>query len=235
MRDRIALMMADAIQRHAPMSGDATFRRMMRYAIGAAVDVVFGNIGDTERSSQLAVLTPSGVNSLRWYVEGPVRRQLEDDLKGKVPDDMSFVFGHTHKPFDDSLVPHGDGANVFVCNIGGWYLDSARLDSREGARVLFIDDDLNAVTVSLFHTPANGKPKDPHVQLVSRPDKGGEAFARDIQAFVDDSEEDHPDKGGNINLWSRLSSVASVEYERRQQMILDRIDDIQEEAEAWVI
>jgi hypothetical protein len=235
MRDRIALMLADAIQRHAPMSGDANFRRMMRYAIGAAVDVVFGNIGDSERSSQLEVLTPSGVNSLRWYIEGPVLRQLKQDLSGTVPDKLSFIFGHTHKPFDDSLVPEGDMANVFVCNIGGWYLDSARLDSREGARVLFIDDDLNAVTVSLFHTPANSKPKDPHVQLVSRPDEAGDAFAREIQGFVDDCVEADPDKGGDINLWSRLSYVASAEYERRQQMILDRIDDIEEEAEAWVI
>jgi len=55
----------------------------------------------SERGTTTATLSAAGQLGLRTYLEGPVRSQLQKELGG-VPGDVSFVFGHTHKPFADT-------------------------------------------------------------------------------------------------------------------------------------
>ncbi len=82
---------------------------------------------------------------LRKYVFEFVYRQLSDEL-GHIPDELSFVFGHTHKPFaQDFEGPFGRA--VHVHNTGGWAVDSAERSVGHGASIALISGELDVVSV----------------------------------------------------------------------------------------
>lgn len=86
---------------------------------------------------------------LQRYLFELTYRQLTEE-HGRVPAEIAFVFGHTHKPFE-RLVEDPRGAHVEVYNTGGWAVDNAdRLESR-GASVVLISDELQVVAVRVYH------------------------------------------------------------------------------------
>ena len=79
---------------------------------------------------------------------------------------MTFVFGHTHKPFQDLLVLDGYPNPVQVFNTGGWVLDQVRQATTQGAAAVFIDDELNAGSLRLFQANPADEVMPVHVQHV---------------------------------------------------------------------
>ena len=57
-------------------------------------------IAKLERSVPSVPLTPRGEKGLGEYLDGPLRLQLRRERNESVPRDLTFVFGHTHKPFE---------------------------------------------------------------------------------------------------------------------------------------
>ncbi|MBK9361972.1 MAG: hypothetical protein IPM99_12980 [Rubrivivax sp.] len=70
--------------------------------VRAAIDANVGRGAQSQRDSYLDLITPADVADLRWYLDGPLRQQLEghglDPSAG-----LAFVYGHTHKPLQDEL------------------------------------------------------------------------------------------------------------------------------------
>jgi hypothetical protein len=91
-----------------------------------------------------APLSPEAAKGLRWYVEGPLRRQFEQET-GSVPESMAFVFGHTHKPFVDCR----DG--VPVLNTGGWVVDAPRAQPLHGAAAVLVGEDLSVAGIRWYN------------------------------------------------------------------------------------
>jgi hypothetical protein len=123
----------------------------------ALVDVTVLRGAESERDSYASVMTADGVSDLRWYVGGPVRRQIGEAGKLRAAHDMSFVFGHTHKPFQDQLAVEGFRQPVAVYNTGGWVMDQPTMTPAQGAAAILIDDQLNLGSLRLFNDAQNGK------------------------------------------------------------------------------
>jgi hypothetical protein len=70
--------------------------------------------------------------------------------------DLSFVFGHTHKPFQDQLDIAGQVRPVAIYNTGGWVMDQPTMTPAQGAAAIFIDDELNVASLRFFDDPLNG-------------------------------------------------------------------------------
>ena len=70
------------------------------WALNAIFKREVNRLARTERGTPTVALTPQGQAGLRSYLEGPVRDQLQREL-GRIPQEVSFVYGHTHKPFVD--------------------------------------------------------------------------------------------------------------------------------------
>ncbi|MGH3260877.1 MAG: hypothetical protein ACRDNS_02665, partial [Trebonia sp.] len=68
-----------------------------RWALNAALRHEVLKVARSERGTPTVALTAAGQAGLRDYLAGPVRGQLRDQL-GLVPDEVTFVYGHTHKP-----------------------------------------------------------------------------------------------------------------------------------------
>jgi hypothetical protein len=128
------------------------------------VDVSFGRGAESERNSYLDVMSDGATADLRWYVGGPVCRQLHDEGAFDAVKELSFVFGHTHKPFQDELVVAPWPLPVGIYNTGGWVMDQPTMAPTQGASAIFIDADLNIAAQRLFNDPANGAVTPVHVR-----------------------------------------------------------------------
>jgi hypothetical protein len=116
------------------------------------VRTVIGDVVATARLLETqhggGVLSPGTEAGLIDYLRGPLARQLHDEL-GDGDHEYSFVFGHTHKPFQQ-FVEVAPARRVAVYNTGGWVNETAQIQPTQGAQAVLVDDELNVVAVELF-------------------------------------------------------------------------------------
>lgn len=124
--------------------------------VRAAIDATVGRGAQSQRDGYLDLITPAEVADLRWYLDGPLRRQLEGHGLDPASLDLGFVYGHTHKPLQDELPLPGGGRPVAVFNTGGWVMDQPTMTRTQGAAAVFIDDALNLASLRLFTDPVDG-------------------------------------------------------------------------------
>jgi hypothetical protein len=112
--------------------------------------------GRLERQTTEKFLSDDG-EGLKAYLQGPIRQQLAIELPGKLKNFsvFTFVFGHTHKPFErmmrfERLCP----MPVAVYNSGGWVVDSSRPQALHGGAVVLVSDELDAVSVRMYNEAA---------------------------------------------------------------------------------
>jgi hypothetical protein len=67
-----------------------------------------------------------------------------------VPTELTFVFGHTHKPFVGAFRFEGFAAPCPVVNTGGWVVDGPDAAPERGAAVALVDSDLHVVNLRLY-------------------------------------------------------------------------------------
>lgn len=185
--------------------------------VKALIDLTLVRTAETERDSYFTVMSDAGVADLRWFVGGPVRHQL--DKAGCVPDstDLSFVFGHTHKPFQDQFKVPGFNRPVAVYNTGGWVMDQPTMAPTQGAAAVFIDDALNLASLRLFNDPLNGHAPKVHVAGVGGfVDEANPLLKRMTDALAD-----------STDLWATFSQQVGLASERHAQVLLDRFFDPQ--------
>jgi metallophosphoesterase superfamily enzyme len=120
-----------------------------------------------ERASNKHALSEDGWEGLHWYLSKPLYRQILEASKHlNLPEhanpkiietETTFIFGHTHKPFQDSLGVKGFKAPVKILNSGGWVVDQPGFSSIQGGAVIFVDEQLNSASLRLFQAPVNGE------------------------------------------------------------------------------
>ena len=125
-------------------------RFLREWALKVALHKAVGSVpGGFERRQTEgdAPLSPEAAAGLRWYLEGPLLRQLVQE-NGRAPESMVFVLGHTHKPSVDSW------GRTRILNTGGWVVDGPRAQPLHGAAAVLIGEDLSAVNVRWYNEGA---------------------------------------------------------------------------------
>jgi hypothetical protein len=154
-----------------------------RWALNAVLRREVARVAKSERGTPTVALTAAGQAGLLDYLQGPVRGQLRQQL-GQVPEEVTFVYGHTHKPFVDQWSVPGFPAPVYIANTGGWVVDTATPAPVQAGVAVLVNDDLDAVSlqfyrqgpgeapapVRLLPPPAGGQPSAWHAELASRID-----------------------------------------------------------------
>jgi hypothetical protein len=103
----------------------------------------------TERGTAGVTLSARGRAGLEAYLAGAVRAQLTAEL-GAPAADLTFVFGHTHKPFVERWPVSGYPAPVGIVNTGGWVVDTPIDDPVQGAVVALVDDALEVAALQVY-------------------------------------------------------------------------------------
>lgn len=141
--DNLAAKAADLPPKWAPVAARRWVARQIlrRIAQRAAA---------TERSSSSgSQLSAKAWLRLEAFVGGPLARQLrpgEEDPS--LPPQLRFVFGHTHRPFEE--MHQIAGTPVAVYNTGGWVVDSLEPDARQGAAAVLVDEHNNVASLHLY-------------------------------------------------------------------------------------
>jgi UDP-2,3-diacylglucosamine pyrophosphatase LpxH len=112
---------------------------LLRAGVGTAI---------RERHRPGIILSPHAEEGLATYLNGPVATQVAAEIGS--PRDVTFVFGHTHKPFIDQRTVHAFSAPVTVVNTGGWVVDTPQLNPLKGASLILIDEKLNLAAVRCY-------------------------------------------------------------------------------------
>jgi len=63
---------------------------------------------------------------------------------------LTFVFGHTHKPFEQILNLPGVANSVNVYNAGGWVVDTVETMPSHGGSIIVIDEDGHAASIRMY-------------------------------------------------------------------------------------
>jgi hypothetical protein len=112
---------------------------LLRAGVGAAV---------RERHRPGTILSPHAEQGLLAYLTGAVATQVAAEI-GR-PDDVTFVFGHTHKPFVETRTCPAFPNPVAVVNTGGWVVDTPKLNPVKGASLVLIDEQLNVAALRCY-------------------------------------------------------------------------------------
>ena len=123
--------------------------KVRRWLVRHAVGDVLATVKALETQHGGGVLSPSAEAGLHAYLDGPLAKQLAGAGHGS-SDDMAFVFGHTHKPFQQLVELGSERRTVPVYNTGGWVNEMATIQRTQGAQAVLVDDELNVVAVEFF-------------------------------------------------------------------------------------
>jgi hypothetical protein len=113
-----------------------------------------------ERGQRGVVLSPRTRAGTHRYLAGPVLDQLTTELApnpgDKIPDDVTFIFGHTHKPFEEYWEIPGYAKGVHVVNTGGWVVDTATPEPAHGAAIVLVSTDLDVASIRVYNQRDDG-------------------------------------------------------------------------------
>ncbi|MFN2607138.1 MAG: metallophosphoesterase [Acidimicrobiales bacterium] len=186
------------------LSGPAAWRwgedKVISFALGKAV----GRVGRLERNQPTIALSDRARAGLLTYLEGPLRNQLLAE-KDSVPTRVTFVFGHTHKPFETQLRPGGYPGTVDVYNTGGWVVDSRSVAPLHGGAAILLDENLDVASLRLYNQAAD--PSSYRVGLAVADPAADNPFLARLTSLV------RPDEPP----WSMFSAAAATVVDQRHR------------------
>ncbi|HEY7124882.1 MAG TPA: metallophosphoesterase [Ktedonobacterales bacterium] len=115
------------------------------------LDLTLGRIASLEKHQPAQLLSDDAQAGLHWYVEGPLLEQLRIENHQHIPANISLIFGHTHKPFQQQMSFAGYPAPISVYNSGGWVVDKVEPAPIYGTAAILIDEQLQATSLRLYN------------------------------------------------------------------------------------
>ena len=176
------------------------------------VDLTAGQAAESQRDGYRSVLTASEEADLRWFIGGPLLRQIRDARKLRQVKELSFIFGHTHKPFQDQIAIDPFVAPVAIYNTGGWVMDQPTMMACQGGAAMLIDDDLNVASLRLFNDAVNNEMTPVHAAGLGGFRDSDNTLLSDLQRSVQDQ----------AARWQEFSSVTRVAMDKRAHILLDK-------------
>lgn len=157
MQDRLAAALARMLQSSLPLPHAARVSDTLMELARGLVDGFVGSYSEMERFSYDAYLSRASTQGLCAYIDHVVADQMRQELGAQAGEArLTFVFGHTHKPFADAVVAQSFARPVTVYNTGGWVLDTALLSTVEGAALAFVDERMNTALLTLYSLDGDG-------------------------------------------------------------------------------
>jgi len=135
-----------------PGWGDRMEAQFLEWAFQAVAEQVRGL--ERQRDTGRLWLSEDAEKGLWAYMEGPVSSQIRREQE-TMPAKITFVFGHTHKPFEEDMNFAGYPEWTDVYNSGGWVVDTVQPEPLHGGAVVLVDEDLNAASVRFYNESGN--------------------------------------------------------------------------------
>jgi hypothetical protein len=149
------------------------------------------------------VLSANAKTGLSDFLSGPLARQLSEEVGS--PREVTFLFGHTHKPFlsvsEVAALPE-----VSVVNTGGWVVDTPAPEPNKGAAVVLVDDQLNVAVLRCY---TQGSLPSGNIRIEAPVGQESNPLVDSLRSRIDPTRDP----------WAALAeSAAATEAERRAQL-----------------
>ena len=148
-------------------------------------------------------LSDSASEGLKSYIENMLCNQMIAEAT-PVPDELTFVFGHTHKPGEKVENCSGYENGVLIFNTGGWIVESVYPAPLRGGSVIVIDEDLRTASVRMYN-------EGNYVARVAVPGSSNSLHDH-VQQIMDSVPEP----------WRRFNSTVEAEVNKRAKAMQDR-------------
>ncbi len=194
-----------------PGWGDAMEARLLE----SFFDVIVDTVARRERHRTDSVLSQDAEKGLWAYMNGPLRRQILTELKGNMPSDVTFVFGHTHKPFQEDMNFKCYPQWVNVYNTGGWVVETVTPAPLHGGAVVLVDENLDATSLRLYNESDAPNGYVVKVQEAIHPGEDNNPFHKRIVGLVDPL----------ADPWKSFSAAVARAASVREQNLRARINE----------
>ncbi len=192
-----------------PGWGDRMEAGILNLLFAAMVDKVTGQ----ERHQPGNVLSESGRKGLQAYMEGPLREHILTECGRNMPSDVTFVFGHTHKPFQEDMNFKQYPQWVNVYNTGGWIVDTPQPQRLHGGVIILVDEALNTTSVHMYHESANPAEYSVSVEAATHSGEMVNSLHQRILGLIRPSEDP----------WETFSALVAREARVRAENLQERI------------
>jgi UDP-2,3-diacylglucosamine pyrophosphatase LpxH len=193
-----------------PGLGNAMESQFLKWIFGALVD----RASERERTITHTPLSEPAADGLRDYVQGPVRKQILSERAGNMPRDVTFIFGHTHKPFQEDMKFKYFPEWVNVYNTGGWVVETVKAEPLHGGAVVLLDENLDALSLRMYNENEDPQGYSVKVEEALHPGAETSPFCRRISGLVNPVEDP----------WAAFSAVAARAVQIRARNLAERID-----------
>ena len=176
------------------------------------INQILKTICEKERCGKDEPLGDKGKKGMLLYLDA-VKKQIINERDGELPFELSFIFGHTHKPFlSDEYNVEGFRKPVAVYNTGGWIVDTVKRKDIFGGAVLLMDENLDACLLEMYRE--NESPHSYRVRALHINEGAADSpFYKKIDQLVGPA--DQPAK----KPWSQFSNIASVDVKARAERL----------------
>lgn len=169
-------------------------------------------IGSTERRFTEKAFSEGSERQLIEYMKGPLQDHIMREIKF-VPDNITFIFGHTHKPWQDLRDVENYKAPVAVYNSGGWVVDKVERETVYGGAVILLDEDLNCVSLKMYNESNQKTDYCVKIAEVLRKGETNSALFSKIDGLL----------SPGLDPWKAFSETVEYEIKLRAKHLHDRI------------
>ncbi len=206
---RLAAVLSSKLMAALPIPQTAVAQQWAGAAVNAMVESLIGAYGQMDRFSYFVPLGADATDGLTGYLSQIVPSQMAEESK-PAPQDLTFIFGHTHKPFESRFPVPGYERPPAVYNTGGWDLDMPIFGTLLGGAAVLIDEDLNVASLRLCAVPSAAGQSSPPVSVRTAEGKTkGNPLAERLESAVQETS----------TLWGHFSTEATKAYEAKQAFI----------------
>jgi UDP-2,3-diacylglucosamine pyrophosphatase LpxH len=202
--DRIADNITRSLGPHLP--GPSPVQWLEGRVLRPILRRVTRRIGQLERSQPDVPLTDSGRRELLAYLDGPLRCQYLAE-RPTAPTDLTFVFGHTHKPFQTRVPTHAYSGGVDVYNSGGWVVDTLETVPLQGGAAILVSEALDTASLRFYNQSQDASTYRVELGHANPDAVDSNPFLRRLQDIVDAGQPP----------WSTFSAAAADMVARRHQ------------------
>ena len=187
------------------------WERVGLHAVDGLIGPVIEHVTSAGRNASSQPFSDEARASLTKLIAGPLLAEVKHEL-GRVPREVTLVYGHTHKPFEGQVEIAGMESPVRLFNSGGWVVDSPDPSPAEGGAMILIDDNLDVASLRLYNE--ENRPSDYQVRVEAGP-RGAVAgsLAERVAALIDYARDP----------WWAFSQIAAECVDERQQVLRNAI------------
>jgi UDP-2,3-diacylglucosamine pyrophosphatase LpxH len=171
-------------------------------------------VRDRERCTPEEDLSPEAEAGLKKYLEGAIFDQITQERSGNIPPHATFVFGHTHKPFQRDYDYEGFHPGMRVYNTGGWVVDTLKCASTHGGAVLLVDENYDTTSLWMYREQENSEEYKVSVEAATHSGAPANPFYQRILGLVN----------ADQNPWRLFSEIVASAVPMRYKNLQIHID-----------